>query len=105
MIYLDQTKGATSSEETDDQPDTSEQETSGNETEVAGSSASIDANESNEEGDTPNEESGNDQEDGGPAFTTDESDKISIYPHKVNSYSLKVLYNGVESDLLALGLP
>lgn len=100
---LDQTKGSTSTEETDDQPDNSKSESPGNETEVTGSSGSIDDNGSNEERNTPDEESDDDQEDGGPAFTTDESDKISIYPHKDNSHFLKVLCNSVESDLLALG--
>lgn len=45
-----------------------------------------------------------DQEDaGGPAFTTQESDKISIYPHTDTSRLIKVLCNSVENDLLALG--
>lgn len=99
---LDQTKGSTSAEETDDQPDTSESESPGNETADVDESKATD-DEINEEPDTPDEEEIDDQEEKGPAFTTDESDKISIYPYEDNSHFLKVLCNGVESDLLALG--
>lgn len=44
-----------------------------------------------------------DEPDGGPWFTSSESDKTSIYPHKSNSRFITVLCNAVENDLLALG--
>lgn len=40
---------------------------------------------------------------GGPAFSTAESDKTTIYPHDSNSRFITVLCNAVENDLLALG--
>lgn len=100
---LDQTKGSTSTEETVDQPDISEPESPDNETAEAATSEPIDNDGIDEGRDTPDEKSDNDQETGGPAFPTQESDKMSIYPHEENSHFLKVVCNGVESDLLALG--
>lgn len=87
---LDQTKDSKPNEEAVDQPDDAEAETTDDD--------GID-----EELDTSDEEEADDQDNGGPAFTTDESDKISIYPREDNSHFLTVLCNSVESDLLALG--
>jgi hypothetical protein len=39
----------------------------------------------------------------GPAFPTTESDKTSIYPQTDTARLIRVLCNGVENDLLALG--
>lgn len=93
---LDQAKGPTPNEETGDQPEDIESVT-------ADESQTTDNDGGNEKQKTPDEEDIDEQEDGGPAFTTQESDKMSIYPHEDNSHVLKVLCNNVESDLLALG--
>lgn len=99
---LDQAKEDKTNKKVTDKPDVSDPEPPDNET------ADVDESEAtddviNEVPDTPDEEEIDDQEDEGPAFTTEESDKISIYPREDNSHFLKVLCNGVESDLLALG--
>jgi hypothetical protein len=104
---LDQTKEGSETND-DDEEQAADAEPVVEETSTDDESAETDEDPREEREEQPptaadNADDDQQQEEGGPAFSTQESDKISIYPHKDNTRSIKVLCNSVENDLLALG--
>jgi hypothetical protein len=104
---LDQTKeGSEANDDAEEQADETEPEPVIEETPEGDKTATTDNDRSEEQSPTTDDNADDDQQEGtekGPAFSTQESDKISIYPHQNNTRSIRVICNSVENDLLALG--